>query len=328
MGKKKSDAPCWVGFDLGGTKMLAAVFDEDFKIIGTKRRKTKGHEGAKAGVSRMIDTLEDALDDAGKSKDNLAGIGVGTPGPLDLDLGILLDTPNLGWKNVKLRDALEDAFDCPAIIGNDVDIGVYGEYCHGAARGARCVVGIFPGTGIGGGCVYEGRILRGKTSSCFEIGHIPVQPDGPLSGIGTRGTLESVASRLSIASAAAAAAYRGDAPALMELAGTDLSDIRSGALSKSIEKGDAAVEAIVREAARWIGVGAATAVQILTPDILLLGGGLVEAMPDLFLEDVGKEMEQRLMPSYRNTVDIRVAELGDDAGITGAAAWARDNFAS
>lgn len=323
---ESSETAYWAGFDLGGTKMLASVFDDSFKtVLGKKRRKTKGQEGAKAGVSRMIDTLEDALEEAGITKKQLNGIGVGCPGPLNLDLGIILNTPNLGWKNVKLRDALEEAFQCPVVIGNDVDIGLYGEYKFGAAKGARCAVGIFPGTGIGGGCIYDGKILRGKTSSCFEIGHIPILPKGPTSGIGLEGTLESVSSRLSIASLAAAAAYRGDAPVLLEIAGTDLSEIRSGTLAKSVEKGDKAVEDIIIQAAHWIGVGAATAVQLVTPEVLVLGGGLVEAMPDLFKKEVRASMEEHLMPSYKNTVDVKIAQLGDDSCVTGAAAWAAEN---
>ncbi len=318
---------CWVGFDLGGTKMLAAVFDGNFRPIGRKRRKTRGQEGMKAGLDRLIGTIEDALADAGIQPNEVAGIGVGCPGPLDLDRGVVLETPNLGWTNAPVRRTLEKAFGCATVIANDVDAGVFGEYRFGAARGARCVVGVFPGTGIGGGCVYEGTLLRGRTGSCMEIGHIPVVPDGALCGCGRYGCLETVASRLAIAAAAAAAAHRGEAPHLAEIAGTDVANIRSAAISQAIEAGDQVVEQIVRKAARHIGWTMAGVVNLLAPDVVLLGGGLVEEMPELFRDEIKGQLKAQVMPALRKTFKMAVAELGDNASVTGAAAWAEHMIA-
>ncbi|MCE9615565.1 MAG: ROK family protein [Lentisphaerae bacterium] len=315
----------WVGFDLGGTKMMSIVFDNDLHILARDRKKTKGHEGVQAGMSRICDLIRETLQQAGIKSDELQGIGVGSPGPLDLNRGVILDTPNLGWKEAPLRKTLENAFGCPAAVINDVDAGVYGEYRAGGAKGARCVVGIFPGTGIGGGCVYDGQLIRGKTLSAFEIGHIPLMPDGPLCGCGNRGCLEAIASRLAISAAAAAAAYRGDAPHLMEEAGTDLREIRSGMLARAIEEGDDAIKRIVADAARWIGRGLACAVNLMAPDVVLLGGGLVEAMPKLFEKEVSRGLEDGVMAPFRGQYDLRLAKLGDDAGATGAAAWAQDS---
>jgi glucokinase len=316
----------WVGFDLGGTKMQATIYDDNFKILASKRKKTRAQDGAKVGVERMIQIVSDAAEEAGLRVDQPTGIGIGCPGPLDLDKGILFDTPNLGWKNVKLAEQIENALGCPTVILNDVDAGIYGEFSFGAAKGARCALGIFPGTGIGGGCVYEGEIIRGKTSSCMEIGHIQVMPEGPLCGCGRRGCLEAVASRLAIASASAAAAYRGEAPCLLEKAGMDISNIRSGVLAASIEGGDIAVEKILREAARQIGVAAANAINLLAPDVVVLGGGLVEAMPDLFCGEVQRAAERRVMDSFRGTFQVVAAKLGDHATGIGAAAWARHKY--
>ena len=272
----------WLGFDLGGTKMMATVFDAGFKVVGSHRAKTKGNEGTKEVLDRIIETIEKALDDARIKAQRLGAIGVGCPGPLDLDRGIILEAPNLGWKNVTLKETLEKAFGCPTVIANDVDSGTYGEYRFGAGRKARCVVGVFPGTGIGGACIYEGRIFRGKTSSCMEIGHIQVQPEGRVCGCGQRGCLETVASRLAISAEAASAAYRGEAPHLLEMAGTDLSSIKSGVLAKAIQAGDTVVERIVRNAAQQLGGAIAGVVNLLAPDVVVLGGGLVEAMSDLY----------------------------------------------
>ena len=316
------DKKYWMGFDLGGTKMLATIYDDQFKPLGKKKRKTRSREGEEAVQDRILETMADALEDAGLKAEDLKGIGMGSPGPLDPKKGIILDTPNLGLKNFDLKGMTRDKFKVPVVVANDVDAGTYGEYCFGAGKKARCVVGIFPGTGIGGGCVYEGDLIQGKGLSCLEIGHIPVQPEGPLCGCGQHGCLEAVASRLHIAAAAAKAAYRGEAPYLLKTAGTDLANIRSGVLAESIKQGDASVEDIVRQSAKWLGKASAMVINLLSPDVVVLGGGLVEAMPELFLEEVGEEARKRVMPSFRKTFEVKTAELGDDAVALGAAAWA------
>ncbi|MBW3540711.1 MAG: ROK family protein [Planctomycetes bacterium] len=314
---------CWVGFDLGGTKMLATVYDDDFRPLGSKRRKTRRGEPLEVGLGRIADTIEVALKEGRIDRSRIRAIGVGCPGPLDLDRGVIREAPNLAWENVPVKEYLEKRFGRPAHIANDVDAGVYGEYRFGAGRDARCVVGIFPGTGIGGGCVYEGRILRGKTSSCMEIGHVQVMPGGPLCGCGQTGCLEAFASRLAISSLAAQAAFRGQAPKLREIAGTDLSDIRSGALAESVAGGDVVIEQILRTAGGHIGRALAGIVHLLAPDVVVLGGGLVEALPKLFCESVSEAADRNVLPSFRNTFAVRAASLGDDATVMGAAAWAR-----
>jgi glucokinase len=314
-----------IGFDLGGTKMMAKVFDADFKTVARCKKKTKARQGAEAGLQRIVDLVGDAITEAGITSEQLSGIGMAAPGPLDLDKGILLDLPNLGWKNAPVKKKLEEAYKCPVAVINDVDAGIYGEYCFGAGRGGRCVLGVFPGTGIGGGCVYEGKLVRGKKNSCMEIGHVTVQPGGPLCGCGKRGCLEAVASRLAISSEAAKAAYRGEAPNLYEAARTDLSDIRSGVIAEAIKKGDSVIEQIVRRAANWIGMAIADTVALISPDIVVLGGGLAEAMPDLLKEEVEKAVNEHVMASFQGTYRIEVAELGDEATAMGAAAWSRES---
>jgi len=321
-----NQAKYWVGFDLGATKMLGLVFDTKFRIVGEKRRKTKNIGDEKSGLPRVIETMDQALEIASIAKESLCGIGVAAPGPLDLNKGILLQSPNIGWNNLPIKKALEKHFRCPVFVTNDVDAGVYGEYCFGAARGARCAIGVFPGTGIGGGCIYEGRIIRGKTGSCFEIGHCQVQPNGPLCGCGQHGCLEAVASRLAIAAAAATAVYRGEAPNLAKEAGLDLSQIRSSSLARAVAAGDKSIQRILEDAAYWIGIGVANAIQLLAPDVILLGGGLVEAMPALFLHAVEQSARERVMPSYRHIFKVVTARLGDHATAIGAAAWARENI--
>ncbi|MGC1276356.1 MAG: ROK family protein [Planctomycetaceae bacterium] len=310
-----------VGFDLGGTKMFAAVFDEDYKLLGKERKKTKGHQGVAAGVERVSQAIREALADADVAPDRLAGIGVGCPGVLDIDEGVLIDAVNLGWRDVRLKEILEREFGCPAVLANDVDAGVYGEYRFGAGRGAFCLLGVFPGTGIGGGCIYRGQIFRGRKQSCMEIGHMPLFPFGPRDGTGHLGTLEAYSSRLAISAAAAQAAFRGQAPNLMKAAGTDLAEIRSGTLAAAIKAGDKAVERAVADAGEMIGIAVGGVVNLLSPDVIVLGGGLVEAMPELFVSTVSDSARRHAMEAFQDTFKVVAAELGDNATVMGAAAW-------
>ena len=319
-----------IGFDLGGTKMLSYLFDaaspdDDgvYKKLARSRKKTHGQRGREAGLDRICETIAESLDEAKRKPDELSAIGIGCPGPIDMDDGSLIDPPNLGWGPTEVRKRLEKEFGCSVFVMNDVDAGVFGEYSFGAGQGSRCLVGIFPGTGIGGGCVYEGSIFRGASSSVMEVGHVQVDPEGPLCGCGERGCLEAVASRLAISANSAKAAYRGEAKHLFEDAGADLKQIRSGAISDAIKNGDTVVEDIVREAARQIGIATAGLIHILGPDVILLGGGLAEALPELMQRIVEQTARGRVMKAYRKSFKVKVAALGDDAGALGAAAWAR-----
>ncbi|MCD0458299.1 ROK family protein [Roseiconus lacunae] len=316
----------WVGFDLGGTKMLAIAYDSDWKVLGRRRRKTKGREGSDSGIARIGSTIERLIEENELGEKKIRGIGIGCPGPIDLKKGRILTTPNLGWDDVEVGDYLKKKFNCPAVVLNDVDAGLYGEYQFGAAKGSRCAVGIFPGTGIGGACVYEGRILQGDGISCMEIGHTRISSSTRSSGYELPGTLEAEASRLSIAAEAAKAAYRGDAPALAEAAGTDLSDIRSGALADAINGGDKVIRRLIEEACESIGISVVNTIHLLCPDTIVLGGGLVEAMEDLMVGAVAKTARKHVMSPYRDRFKVVPAKLGDDAGVKGAAAWARQEL--
>jgi len=313
-----------IGFDLGGTKMLSILYNEDFEPIARERRKTRGHEGVEFGLNRICETIDRTLDKADVAPDQVIGIGVGCPGTLNLDAGVIMDAPNLGWKNARIGKILRDRFECDVSIANDVDAGVYGEYRFGAAKGARCVVGVFPGTGVGGGCVYEGRILRGKRSSCMEVGYMPLMGSGPRAGSGPPGSLEALASRLAISGEAAKAVYRGQAPNLMQSAGTNIADIRSGVLARAIADGDESIKLIVEEAADYVGQAVGTLVNLLAPEIVILGGGLVEAMPDIYLPAVKKGARKTVLPELASEFETRVAELGDDSTTMGVAGWVEE----
>ncbi|MGB1926305.1 MAG: ROK family protein [Rubripirellula sp.] len=316
----------WVGFDLGGTKMLAAAYDSNWRELGRRRRKTKGREGSEFGLQRIISTIDQLLEESKISKHQIAGIGIGCPGPVDLEQGRILTTPNLGWDDVGIGDALERYFGCRSVVLNDVDAGVFAEYRFGSAKNARCAVGVFPGTGVGGGCVYEGHILHGSGVSCMEIGHTRIASTNRSSGCLLSGTVESEASRLAIAAEACKSAYRGDAPHLARKYGTDLASIRSGAIADAINNGDEAIRSLVVQACESIGYAVVNVVHLLAPDTIILGGGLVEAMEDLMVDTVSKTAKENVMEVYRDRFRVVAAQLGDEAGVQGAAAWARQQI--
>lgn len=310
----------WIGVDLGGTKMMAVVFNDEFEAIGRSRKKTKGREGMDSGLERINELIAEAMQSASVTADQVQGLGIGCPGPLDLEKREIRSAPNLGWKDVPIAKSIESKFGFPVAVANDVDAGVFGEYKFGAGKNARCVVGIFPGTGVGGGCVYEGHLLRGTNWTCMEIGHIPLVPWGPLDGAGNPGSLEGMASRLAIAGHAAQACYRGQAPNLLAIAGTDISNIRSGQIAEAIKKGDKAILEIVSNANRYLALSVVTIVHLLAPDVIVFGGGLVEELHEHMLEPIEKMARKRILPSLRNVFKIAKAKLGDDAGVRGAAA--------
>ncbi len=303
--------------------MLAAAYDDQWNRLASRRRKTRGSDGADQGMNRIESTIEKVLQVGEIDRSRIAGIGIGCPGPVDPRSGRILEAPNLGWDDVNISERLNSRFGCPVAVLNDVDAGVYGEYRFGAAKGCHCTVGIFPGTGVGGGCVYNGMILQGAGISCMEIGHTRICSSPRVGGYGMAGSLEAEASRLAIAAEAVKAAYRGDAPYLLSKGGTNLRDIRSGTLAASIDHGDVAIHRLVSEAAKTIGFAVVNIVHLLAPDRIVLGGGLVEAMEELFLGTVKKTARRHVMQAYRDRFDVVPAKLGDEAGVLGAAAWAR-----
>jgi glucokinase len=312
---------CVVGFDMGGTKLAAAVIDRNMKVVSRARERTDAEDGPEAVYARVVDAIRQALSRAEGKK--AAAIGIAVPGPLDRKKGIILETPNLGLRRFPIASRLAREFKVPVLLENDVNAGVYGEYRAGAARGYRHVVGIFVGTGIGGGLVLDGKLYIGATGNAGEIGHMIIQTDGPLCGCGQYGCVEALASRTAIAKDVVALAGAGAAPALLEAAGTDIKDVRSGALARSVEKGDKGVRRVIERAAHFVGIAMANCANLLAPEVIVLGGGLLEKLGGLFVKEAERSMREHAMPSLVSGTKVVLASLGDDAVMIGAAALAR-----
>jgi glucokinase len=322
---KAQSVPFWVGFDLGGTKMLACVLDKDYKVLGIGRKSTQGADGVAKGKRKIVQTIHDAIAAAGVNPKGLQGIGIGCPGLVNSEKGILIDAPNLGWTNIGLTTLLKAEFKKPVAVLNDVDAGTFGEYKMGSGKGARSLLGVFPGTGLGAGFVYNGQLIMGKKMSCMELGMIYLP--GTHVGSNQFGAviLEDLTSRLALASQAGVICYRGQAPVLNAKTKGNLTEIRSKALAASFRGGDEAIMVLFRDSIRYLGMGVAAVVNLLAPDHITIGGGLVEELPDLYLNLLQEEVKRYTVPGLTTGIKYSLAKLGSTAVASGAVAWLRQN---
>jgi glucokinase len=307
-----------IGFDLGGTKMLAAVIDGKGTIVARNKKKTEGIDNDEV-FANILGTIRGALEKASVSKKDIASVGIAVPGPIDAERGIVTRTPNVALDDFPLGPRLAEELGCPVYLENDVNAGLWGEFVAGAARGYRDVIGIFPGTGIGGGIIIDGALYRGKGGRAGEIGHITVQSDGRRCGCGNHGCLETVASKTAIARDLAILAMNGQSPVLAAAGATDITLVKSGLIRKALDAGDPGVVEVVEQAAYFLGIGMAAMVNVFDPELILLGGVLVEKLGSRFVEPAERSMRRRAMPALLEGVGVAEATLGDDAVIVGAA---------
>ncbi len=316
-----------VGVDMGGTKILSAVIDAGGNILGTSKVSTGADEGTSVVIDRIAESIQKAINKSNVDKASIQAIGIGAPGPLDPETGIVIFAPNLGWRDVPLKAELQARTGLPTFVDNDVNVGTLGEHAFGAAQGVQNVVGIFVGTGIGGGIILKGELFHGASKTAGEIGHIIVQADGPRCGCGTRGCLEAIASRTAMAKQFRKAIQKKRKKSMLtKLTDGDLSVIRSGVLVKAIRAKDKVTLKVFKKATKYLGIGIGSIVNFLNPDMIVLGGGVVEALDDTFIDNIRSYAEKYALPNTLNGVQIVRAKLGDNSGILGAAALARQRF--
>ena len=302
--------------DVGGTKVLGAIFNEKDEIIfRLKKRSKAGGEGALDVEKVIVDVVEEMIKESGIDRKKLNAVASCAPGVIDQDKGIVLFTPNLPWRNYDMGAAMRKKFGVPFYVGNDVNLGVLGEYKFGAARGYKNVVGFFVGTGMGGGLILNGSLFTGNQFKAAEYGHMILDPEGPLCNCGQRGCLEAFSSKQGMTAYIRQQVSRGRETMMAEAVKDGV--FRSKKLKKALEAGDAvAVEAVDR-ACHYLAVATGNLINTLSPDLVLYGGGVIEAVGDIFLEKVLKEVDRYCMTAIRPTVDIKIAELGDDSILYG-----------
>ena len=302
--------------DVGGTKVLGAIFNEKDEIIyRLKKRSKSGGEGSADVEKVIISVVEEMIEESGIDRSKLNAIASCAPGVIDQDRGIVLFTPNLPWRDYDMASSMRKKFGVPFYVGNDVNLGVLGEYHFGAGRGYKNIVGFFVGTGMGGGLVLNGSLYTGNQFKAAEYGHMVLDPEGPLCNCGQRGCLEAFSSKQGMSAYIRQQAARGRETLMAEAVQEGV--FRSKKLKKALEAGDKVAMEAVDRACHWLAVAAGNMINIFSPDLVLLGGGVIEAVGDLFLEKVLAEVDRYCMPLIRSTVDIKIADLGDDSILYG-----------
>jgi len=310
-----------LGIDMGGTKILAAVINGEGQILSRAKNKTRAELGQEAVVERIVETANEALATAQLDPGQIECLGIGAPGPLNPASGVILEAPNLKWKNVPLKSILEDKLGIESHLCNDVNAGAWGEYKRGAAEGTRSCVGVFVGTGIGGGVVIGGKLWEGANHIAGEIGHMCIDPKGPVCGCGRRGCMEAFSSRTAM-TREVREALKGDKKARKQL-GDEGVQIRSKQFKLAFESGDKVFVKVIKNGAKQLGIGLGSVANLLNPECFVLGGGLVEALGKPYLDLVVEAFRRQAFESAQTGVRIVEAALGDDAGVIGAALLAR-----
>ncbi len=305
--------------DIGGTKVLGAVFDSKDNIVYRYKKKSAENGASSQNVEEVIISVVDELLKAtGIKKSQLNAISAGAPGVIDQGNGIILFTPNLPFRNYDIRTPMEKRFGVPFYIGNDVNVGVLGEYKYGAARGYKNVVGFFVGTGMGGGLILNGSLFTGNQFKAAEYGHMVLEPDGPMCGCGQRGCLESFSSKKGISDYIRQQAARGRQTEMAEHVQNGV--FRSKYLKKAIEHNDRVTMEAIERACYYLAIGTGNLINTLSPEVVIYGGGVVEATGDMIRDRVAESVDRYCMPSIRATVELKTAELGDDSNIYGSLA--------
>lgn len=313
----------YVGVDLGGTKILAGVFDDKLTCLGRNKMSTKPDRGATEVIARIARCVHDAIDECDLEPKQLKGVGVGAPGAIDVAQGRVIFAPNLQWEDVALKKALEKELGVPVAIENDANAATLGVYETELQSKPRHMVGIFIGTGVGGGIIIDGKMYSGFNGTAGELGHMIIEVNGPKCNCGNRGCFEALASRTAIFRKIHAAVKDGQKTILTEMLGPDLADLRSGDLRKAIRKGDSLVEKVVEEAAEYTGIAVANLMNILNPQAIVLGGGVIDALGDEMMAIIVATANDYVMSGTGKGIDIIASKTGDDAGIIGAGVLAR-----
>lgn len=316
-----------IGVDLGGTSInVGAVPFDGGTVLGMRSLPTEPHRGPKAVVDRMVgmirETMRGAAREGGLETDAFIGVGLGSPGPLDRATGTVLETPNLGWRNFPLRDLISNAVGLEAELDNDANAATLGEWWLGAGRGVRTLVGVTLGTGIGGGILLDGRVYHGVSDAAAEIGHMTIDSTGRKCKCGNYGCLEAYASGPAIAARAVEGLEAGSSSLLPDMVGGDLERITAETVYEAIVAGDVYATEVMRETAKFLGTGVANLINVINPEMIVISGGVTRAGDHLF-EPLRAEVRRRAFRGAAERCRIVSSELGDMAGVIGAAATFR-----
>ena len=307
------------GVDLGGTNVRAGLVTAKGELLVRESVPTRAEEGPEAVIGRMAELVKKTAAGRGKGVEDLAAVGLGSPGPLDSKRGVVHFTPNLpGWKDVPVARILSEKLSRPVFLENDANSAAWGEFWMGAGKGCRDMVIFTLGTGVGGGVILRGELHRGVDEMAGHLGHIIIDPEGPRCGCGSRGCLEVFASATAVARRMREAIQRG---ARSPLGSFPPERVDARAVFEAARDGCPVARRIMEETGRYLGIALATVVNILDPQVAVYSGGLSRAGEMLF-SPLEEELRERALKPGAERVKIVPAELGDDAGVIGAAGCA------
>jgi glucokinase len=314
-----------LGVDIGGTNIVVgAVAEDGSRVLGVREDATHPEEGADAVIARIgrlcRESMAEAEREGGVKAAKIAGVGIGAPGPLDRKQGMVLITPNLGWRDFPLRQRVSDELGgLPAQLDNDANCAVYGEWWLGAGRGSKYLIGVTIGTGIGGGIVVDGKLYHGTSDAAGEFGHTTINTTGRRCKCGNYGCLEAYASGPAIAARAVEGIEVGAETRLPEYVGGDLSKVTAQTVYQAAHDGDDFAREVVRETAQFLGAGVANFVNIFNPDTVVVLGGVTAAGDRLFVP-LREEVKRRAFKPAVDHCKIVPGALPGTAGVVGAAA--------
>ncbi len=314
-----------VGVDLGGTKILAGTFQSDYECLARIKTSTKPERGPDGVIERVVRSIREAVDESDLRMDQIRGIGIGAPGAVDTREGRVIFAPNLNWKDVPLKKLLEKELGIPVFIENDCRLHTLGVFHAELKSKPRHLIGLFLGTGIGAGIIIDGKTYSGWNGSAGEVGHMVLDIDGPECSCGNRGCFEALASRRAIFRTIHAAVKEGQETLLTTMLGKDLDDMRSGDLRKAVRRGDRFVEKVIQQAARHTGIAVGNLINLFNPQVIVLGGGIIEQLEPEMLPVIDQVARAHALPGTADGIEIRATRLGDDAGITGGAVLVMQN---
>jgi glucokinase len=312
-----------VGVDIGGTNLVVGVVPSDGAApLALRHADTGAKRDADEVIADVVDMAEAAIQEAlsrhGGSRDRVAGVGIGCPGPLDLERGLVLTTPNLGWRNYPVRDRIGDALGLTAVLDNDANCATYAEWWRGAGRGADNLAGVTLGTGIGGGLILGGRLVRGACGTAGEFGHMTIDFTGRRCGCGNYGCLEAYASGPNIAARAREGIEAGYDSMIVELVEGDLGRITAKTVYDALLQGDRHASEVMLETAKVLGAGVANIVNCFNPEVVVIVGGVTRAGEHLF-GPLRAEVRRRAFDVAVAACRIVPGELSQTAGVIGAA---------
>ena len=311
-----------LGVDLGGSKILTAVVNSRGEMLSSDEGITPAQKGHEAIIQSILESAHRALGQADVSTLELTAIGVGAPGLSNPETGILLTSPNLpGWRDVPLRDIIQEGLGKKTFLTNDANAAALGEFYLGAARGARNFIYITLSTGIGGGIVVDGKIYSGTIGAAGEVGHMTIDDDGPICNCGNRGCWETLASGTALAREARHWIEEGNRTSILEYAEGNIENVTAQAVHSAAKKGDSLAKELIARTGYYVGVGLANLINIFNPELIVIGGGLTN-IGDMLLKPAFKTAGERAYKEAFQAVRFAPAELGRNSGVLGAAAFA------